>query len=78
LPGGLIVADSILRRGLTADSSSANSWAAEEKQAEGGGGWISDDSIALDGSNKAMINEPRIGIFLMPMFDGLGMEILVD
>ena len=77
-PGGLIVADNILRRGLIADSSPANPWSANEKQAEGGRIWKSDDMVALDEFNKAMAEDPRIDVFLMPMFDGLGLGRLLD
>lgn len=74
-PGGLIIADNILRRGLVADSSSANPWAGSNGPAYGAV-WRNADVQILDGFNKAMVNEERLETFLMPLFDGLGMARL--
>jgi len=77
-PGGLIVADNILRRGPIADPSPENLWAAKEKQADRGCIRRSDDKGAPEDFNEAMTVNPRIDVFLLPMFDGLGMDRLVD
>ncbi|KAE8454504.1 hypothetical protein EG329_000127 [Mollisiaceae sp. DMI_Dod_QoI] len=67
-------ADNILRRGLIADSSDANPWAAKERERT----WREDDMAALDKFNKMLVDNARLETFLMPMFDGLGMGRLVD
>jgi len=76
-PGGLIVADNILRRGLIADSSDANPWSSSLKQ-QGERPWRGGDMAALDQFNKELAHNERLETFLMPMFDGLGMGRLVD
>lgn len=76
-PGGVIIADNVLRRGLIADSSDANPWTLKLKN-QGEALWKSGDMKALDEFNKQMVNEPRLETFLMPMFDGLGMARLLD
>ena len=75
-PGGIIIADNILRRGLIADSSDANPWTAKLKQ--GDRIWREGDMKALDEFNKEMVRNERLDTFLMPMFDGLGMGRLVN
>jgi len=74
-PGGIILADNVLRRGLVAESSSANPWAARAKAEKT---WREGDMKALDEFNKAMVGSERIETFLMPMFDGLGCGRLID
>jgi predicted O-methyltransferase YrrM len=74
-PGGIILADNILRRGLVADSSPANPWVAKAKAEKT---WREGDMKALDEFNKAMVGSERIETILMPMFDGLGCGRLVD
>ncbi len=74
-PGGIILADNILRRGLIADSSSANPWSTRMKEE---GRWREEDMKALDEFNKALVGSERIETFLMPMFDGLGCGRLID
>jgi len=71
-PGGLIMADNVLRRGLIADASDANPWSIKLKQ-QGERTWAEGDMKALDQFNKMMVQEERIETFLMPMFDGLGL-----
>jgi predicted O-methyltransferase YrrM len=75
-PGGIIIADNILRRGLIADSSDANPWTAKLKQ--GDRIWREGDMKALDDFNKELVRNERLDTFLMPMFDGLGMGRLVN
>jgi predicted O-methyltransferase YrrM len=74
-PGGIILADNILRRGLVAEFSAANPFF--ELQ-HGEKNWKPDDMAALDSFNKALANNERLDTFLMPMFDGLGMGRLID
>ena len=73
-PGATILADNILRRGLIADSSSANPWSERMKDKL----WQDGDMKALDEFNKALVSSDRIETFLMPMFDGLGCGLLAD
>lgn len=74
-PGGIIVADNILRRGLVADRTPANPWYAKQS---GEINWKQGDMEGLDTFNKDLVNNERLDTFLMPMFDGLGMARLVD
>jgi len=75
-PNGLIIADNILRRGLVADSSSANPFHKEaEKKSMG---WVETDVQVLDRFNGMMRDEKRIETFLLPLFDGLGLGRLLD
>jgi predicted O-methyltransferase YrrM len=73
-PGGVIMADNVLRRGLIADSSDSNPWAAKFDEKT----WKSGDMEALREFNKQLAAEERLDTFLMPMFDGLGMARLKD
>lgn len=70
-PGGIVIADNILRRGLVADASEAHPWHDSEKN---------DPEIlrSLDEFNQNMNNNTRLEALLLPMFDGLGMARLVD
>jgi|SRR5450432_70019 len=72
-PGGVIMADNILRRGLVADDSDANPWSNAGNKT-----WHEGDLQALDRFNKMMVEEERLETFLMPMFDGLGMARMKD
>jgi predicted O-methyltransferase YrrM len=74
-PGGIILADNILRRGLVAERTPANPW--YEKQ-DGGNHWKPEEMEYLDSFNKDLVNNERLEAFLMPMFDGLGMGRLVN
>jgi predicted O-methyltransferase YrrM len=74
-PGGIILADNILRRGLVADRTPANPWYAKQN---GEINWSPGDMEGLDTFNKNLVNSERLETFLMPMFDGLGMGRLVD
>lgn len=76
-PGGIIVADNILRRGLVADASDANPWSLSSKQA-GERAWRQEDIDALDRFNKELVGNERLETFLLPLFDGLGLGRLKD
>jgi len=71
------MADNILRRGLVADSSPANPWAPKIENNEEDK-WKSNDLTILRKFNDMMKEEERIEVFLMPLFDGLGMGRLVN
>jgi predicted O-methyltransferase YrrM len=76
-PGGIIIADNILRRGLVADKSTSNPFStpSELSTEKGGRG---EELIALDKFNKELVENERIESFLLPLFDGLGMGRLRD
>ncbi|KAH8816818.1 O-methyltransferase-like protein [Xylogone sp. PMI_703] len=74
-PGGVIIADNILRRGLVADSSSANPWAEKMKSEKK---WREGDMNGLKQFNDMLVQSERLDTFLLPLFDGLGMARLLD
>lgn len=74
-PGGIILADNILRRGLVADPTPTNPWHTKQN---GERNWKDGDIEGLDTFNKNLVNNERLDTFLMPMFDGLGMARLLD
>ncbi|KAM3088210.1 hypothetical protein ACMFMG_002265 [Clarireedia jacksonii] len=73
-PGGLIVADNVLRRGLVADSSAANPWAMRNGEPT----WKEGDLNALKEFNERLVGEKRVESFCLPLFDGVGLGRLVD
>ncbi|KAM0129913.1 hypothetical protein ACHAPC_006119 [Botrytis cinerea] len=73
-PGGLILADNILRRALVADSSPTNPWALKNGEKT----WKEGDLNALKEFNDLMVTEKRLDTFLLPLFDGVGMGRLRD
>ncbi|CAK7211772.1 hypothetical protein SBRCBS47491_001229 [Sporothrix bragantina] len=79
-PGGLIVADNVLRRGLVADDSSDNPEAAKEAAliAEAGSYRTDKDLDALREFNTALAEDKRIDTWLVPLFDGIGLGRLLD
>ena len=70
-PGGVIIADNILRRGLVADHSQANPY--NNTNTNRG-----KDREVIDEINKKMKSDKRLDDLLLPVFDGLGMARLVD
>lgn len=76
-PGGLIVADNVLRKGIVADATPANPYYVADVKHNG-----EERSKALVRAlhefNEKLAAEPRLEAFLMPLFDGLGMARLVD
>lgn len=76
-PGGTIIADNILRRGVVADRSSSNPNATPEELSSENGG-RGEQLVALDRFNKDLVENERIETFLLPLFDGLGMGRLRD
>ncbi|KAI9743793.1 MAG: hypothetical protein M1818_002527 [Claussenomyces sp. TS43310] len=76
-PGGLIIADNILRQGLVADHSDANP-ARNRKMPSGAPNFVKADNDALDEFNKMMVRDERLETFVLPVFDGLGMARMLD
>lgn len=76
-PGGLIVADNVLRKAIVADATPSNPAYVEDVEKNG-----EERSKALVRAlhefNRKLASEPRLESFLMPLFDGLGMARLVD
>ncbi|KAK2592551.1 hypothetical protein QQS21_009766, partial [Conoideocrella luteorostrata] len=77
--GGLVVADNVLRRGLVADSTDANPYAARDQTQKHKSEYETDDDLAcLQEFNSMVAGSGRIESFLMPLFDGVGLARLVD
>ncbi|KAK1589690.1 O-methyltransferase [Colletotrichum navitas] len=76
-PGGLIVADNVLRRGIVADDSDGNPWAVGEKAYRAAYA-RSEDVDKLREFNAAVHDEPRLDSWLMPLYDGVHLARLVD
>ncbi len=79
-PGGLIVADNVLRRGLIADSSSDNPAVEFDAQMIKRGGSFNpaEEVTALKAFNTALHESGRIDTWLVPLFDGVGLGRLLD
>lgn len=79
-PGGLILADNVLRRGIVADDSDENPHAVAARQTGG----AEDQSEqqrnleALRDFNVKACQHERLESWLMPLFDGMGMVRLKD
>ncbi|KAI0387166.1 S-adenosyl-L-methionine-dependent methyltransferase [Hypomontagnella monticulosa] len=73
-PGGIIVADNVLRRGLVADSSSDNPWKPENYDES----QESRNIPAVREYNKAIAENDRLDAFLVPLWDGVHVARLVD
>lgn len=76
-PGGLIVADNVLRRAIVADPTPSNpQYVVDVKRhgQEGSEAFVK----ALREFNDKLVGEPRVEAFLLPFFDGLGLGRLVD
>ena len=76
-PGGLIVADNVLRRAIVADESDDNPWVEKEKKMRADY-WKSDDLLRLREFNDSLNGDPRLEAFLIPLWDGVGVGRLVD
>ncbi|KAF6843439.1 O-methyltransferase [Colletotrichum musicola] len=76
-PGGLIVADNVLRRGLVADDSDGNPWVEREK-AQRSSYARNEDVDKLREFNGAVVAEPRLDSWLMPLYDGVNLARLID
>ncbi|KAJ6439875.1 O-methyltransferase family 3 [Purpureocillium lavendulum] len=73
-PGGLIVADNVLRRGLVADGSDDNPWATGDQKVRNRSEYETDGDIDhLREFNDSVAGSPRLENFLMPLYDGVGL-----
>ncbi|KAK2057630.1 O-methyltransferase [Colletotrichum caudatum] len=77
-PGGLIVADNVLRRGMVADDSDGNPYAVGGKEAYRSAYSRSEDIEKMREFNAAVHDEPRLDSWLMPLYDGVHLARLVD
>ncbi|KAI1389464.1 O-methyltransferase family protein [Hypoxylon trugodes] len=73
-PGGIIIADNALRRGLVADSSSDNPW----RPADFENAWEKQAVTALREYNEIAAENPRLETFLIPLWDGVHLIRLLD
>lgn len=76
-PGGLILADNVLRRAIVADATPTNPHFVDWVKRLGEEQTHALVEKVLEYNDKAAAN-PRLETFLMPLFDGLGMTRLVD
>ncbi|TQV91983.1 hypothetical protein V2A60_005924 [Cordyceps javanica] len=76
--GGVILADNVLRRGLVANDSTDNPWAAGVKERQRSEYEKDNDLEALREFNDLVIKSERLDAFLLPLFDGIGMSTLRD
>ncbi|ATY59579.1 O-methyltransferase family 3 [Cordyceps militaris CM01] len=77
--GGVILADNILRRGLVANDSEENPWAAAGAKDRERSEYEKDNDVeALREFNDLAFKSERLEAFLMPLFDGVGMSMLRD
>lgn len=76
-PGGLIVADNVLRRGIVADDSDGNPWVVKEKT-ERSEYWKSSDVANIREYNRLVKENDRLDAFLLPLYDGVNLARLVD
>ncbi|KAK2051302.1 O-methyltransferase [Colletotrichum caudatum] len=74
-PGGIIIADNVIRRGLVANSSDDNPWADRFKKI---GLWSDKDMEALNSFNTKVATNNRLENLLLPLFDGMSMSRLKD
>lgn len=78
-PGGLIVADNVLRRGLVADDSDDNPWATREQKKRNKSEYETvRDLECLREFNAAVMGSERLESLLLPLYDGMGLARLVD
>lgn len=78
-PGGIIIADNVLRRALVVDESSDNPWSdVGEKRKERSEYEKDSDLVRMREFNDNVASTPRLEAFLMPLFDGVGLSRLLD
>jgi predicted O-methyltransferase YrrM len=73
-PGGVIMADNVLKRGLVADSSEANPFTHSDSTYS----WDKEDVKVLDEYNKTVKAEKRLEALMLPLYDGLNLARIVD
>lgn len=77
-PGGLIVADNILRCGFVADDSEDNPWREHDFGPKRPEYWKSDDIKALRRYNELVSASDRLDNWLCPLWDGVNIARLLD
>ncbi|MBE3045930.1 hypothetical protein IMZ48_25990 [Candidatus Bathyarchaeota archaeon] len=78
-PGGLIVGDNVLRRGLVADDSADNPASDKLAQSRMRSAYAGDRDIeCIREYNDAVVGSERLESFLMPLFDGVSVARLLD
>lgn len=63
--------------GLVADSSDANPLS-DRSVPENAELWNDEELQELDKFNKLMVDEQRVDVFMLPVFDGLSLGVLKD
>ncbi|KAI0017692.1 O-methyltransferase [Xylariomycetidae sp. FL0641] len=76
-PGGVVVADNALRRGLVACATGDNPWH-ETEAGMASAYWKPEDIARLREFNDLVRDEPRLESFVLPLWDGLTMARLLD
>ncbi|SPN97307.1 related to caffeoyl-coa o-methyltransferase [Cephalotrichum gorgonifer] len=76
-PGGVIIADNVLRRGIVADDSTDNPYVAEQTEKRTAAG-LESGLKGLRDFNSALVSSERIEAFLLPLYDGVGIGRLID
>lgn len=76
-PGGLIVADNVLRRGIVANPTATNPNYVETI-ARNGEERTNALADAIREYNDKVVSNPRLEAFLVPLYDGLSLARLVD
>lgn len=77
-PGGLIVADNVLRRGIIADDSDDNPWVVKQANLRRSEYAVDDENELVKKFNDQVVNSSRLEAFLLPLFDGLNIARLLD
>ncbi|KAF4119791.1 O-methyltransferase [Geosmithia morbida] len=80
-PGGLIIADNVLRRSLVADDSDENPHAKDSKaraEKEGRVEAAQLDLVKIREYNDLVVKSDRLEAFLLPLFDGVSIARLLD
>ncbi|KAI9897740.1 hypothetical protein N3K66_007596 [Trichothecium roseum] len=77
-PGGLILADNVLRRALVADSSEDNPFSGGDPKLGGRKYSLPEELEHLRAYNRAAVESARLDTLLLPLWDGLNVARLVD
>lgn len=77
-PGGLIIADNILRCGFVADDSTDNPWRNFDFGSHRPQYWKSQDVTALREFNANVARSERLENWLCPLWDGVNISRLLD
>ncbi|KAH8701761.1 S-adenosyl-L-methionine-dependent methyltransferase [Talaromyces proteolyticus] len=77
-PGGLIIADNVLRCGFVADDSEDNPWRNYDFGPHRKEYWKSADVQSVKAYNQSIIESERVENWLCPLWDGVNMSRLLD